>query len=279
MKTVVIPAAGQGTRLLPLTKCTPKEMLPVFDKPILQFALDEACGAGAERIVVVTHQSKPAIANYVSRDDEAIESLRQLNKPDLASVLMEAGAPQHVEISVVEQSAPLGLGHAILMAQPHCVAGPIGVILPDDVILGEPALPEMALAYEGGHLVAAMEVDRSSVGRYGIFNVKDHTPKMFKAKSMVEKPLSTDAPSSIAAVGRYILDPSIFLALSSITRGAGEEYQLTDAIASDLLDRQLYGFKFSGTRFDCGTHKGLLDAGTRRRAEVLEPVPFQTAAE
>lgn len=287
MKTVILPVAGKGTRLLPLTKSTPKELLPVFDKPVLQFALDEARACGATRVVVVTHSSKPSIETYLASSELQVEKLREKDKHDLADALSNAGVSSELEVRIVYQEEALGLGHAILMAAPECLDGPIGVILPDDVILGKPALCEMVAAYDGGHMVAAMPVSLEDVSKYGIFKTTDTNGPAIPATGMVEKPDPADAPSQLAAVGRYILDPVIFETLRRIPRGAGGEYQLTDAIATDLDRLSLTAFRYSGTRYDCGTHEGLLAGANARReaapeaaqAQAQAAAPTQVAAE
>lgn len=282
MKTVILPTAGQGTRLLPLTKSTPKELMPVYDKPVLQFALDEAVECGAERVVVVSHRSKPAIDDYLAKDGETVARLRDKGKEDLAEVLAETGAAKSLDVEIVYQDETLGLGHAILIAQAACLDGPVGVILPDDVILGAPPLCEMAQAYSGGHMVAAMEVGADEVSSYGIFaleTVPGPGARAIPARGMVEKPAAQDAPSRLAAVGRYILDASIFDTLKTIPRGAGGEYQLTDAIAADLARIPLTAFLFSGDRHDCGNHEGLLAAANARQLELEAPTNGVTAAE
>jgi UTP--glucose-1-phosphate uridylyltransferase len=269
IKTVVIPAAGQGTRLLPATKSVPKELMPVYDRPVLQFALDEAVAAGAERIVIVIHPSKDVIRDYTRPADAMIDALRAKGKTGLAAALQDLALPSDVELVFAVQAQPLGLGHAVACCQGHVLPGPVGVILPDDVILGQPCLPEMQSEYDGGHMIAAMEVHPDETSSYGIFRLagpsRGHSTP---ASGMVEKPSMGSAPSRLAAVGRYILDASVFRALASTPRGAGGEIQLTDAIAADAERLPLTAFRFSGRRFDCGTHDGLLDAALARQAEV-----------
>ena len=268
--TVVFPVAGRGTRLLPLTKSVPKELLPVFDKPVLQFAIEEAIAAGASRLVFVTHPSKTAIGNYVAPDTELHDVLAEGGKDQLVKALDEITLGQNIEVVFVDQHEPLGLGHAVLMAAEHVTGEAFGVVLPDDVILGTPALPEMAQSYTGGHMIAAMEVAPEDVSKYGIFRPvsADSIGTVVRATELVEKPAQQDAPSRMAAVGRYLLDSRIFDALRRLEPGAGGEYQLTDAIAADAADLPLSGFRFRGARFDCGSHAGLLRAANARAAEV-----------
>ncbi|MFZ3582794.1 UTP--glucose-1-phosphate uridylyltransferase [Loktanella sp. DJP18] len=274
LDTVVFPVAGRGTRLLPLTKSVPKELLPVYDKPVLQFAVEEALAAGAKRLVFVTHASKPAIGDYLRPDDSLTETLRSDGKARLAEALDAITLGRDVEVIFTEQDEPLGLGHAVLMAADHVRGDAFGVILPDDVILGEPCLPEMAAAYDSGHMIAAMDVAAQDVKKYGIFRPLTDTSlgRVVRASALVEKPSPEDAPSRLAAVGRYILDTRIFDALRQLSPGAGGEYQLTDAIAADATSMNLTGYRFSGERHDCGSHAGLLGAANARAAEVTQAV-------
>jgi UTP--glucose-1-phosphate uridylyltransferase len=269
ISTVVIPAAGQGTRLLPATKTTPKELLNVYDRPALQFAIDEAVGLGVRRIVVVIHPDKRAIRDYLAPSPAYIADLCASGKSHLGAALSGVEVPGSIEILFVEQSRPLGLGHAILCAEGTTLPGAFGVILPDDLILGRPCLSEMADHYTEGHMIAAMEVAAEKTGSYGIFRPgAPPTGRCIPVSGMVEKPAPGQAPSRLAAVGRYILAPGIFAALRNTRRGAGGEIQLTDAIASDADRVPLTAFRFSGTRYDCGTHDGLLDAAIARQREV-----------
>lgn len=267
--SVVIPAAGRGTRLLPATKVTPKELLQVYDRPALQFAIDEAIDLGAERIVVVTHSDKWAIRDYLTPDPDYVRDLRASGKPLLGAALSDIEVPSRIDVVFVDQQQPLGLGHAILCAEGLTLPGPFGVILPDDLILGRPCLSEMAEFYTEGHMIAAMEVQPEETGCYGIFCLaRPSIGRCVPVSGMVEKPEAGQAPSRLAAVGRYILDPTIFSTLRDIKHGAGGEIQLTDAIASDADTVALTAFRFSGTRYDCGTHDGLLDAARARQRDV-----------
>ena len=269
LDTVVFPVAGRGTRLLPLTKSIPKELLPVYDKPILQFAVEEAIAAGASRLVFITHASKKSIPDYLKPDTDLIDILEHDGKAKLVAALKDISLGDEIEVVFVDQDEPLGLGHAVLMAADHVRGETFGVILPDDVMLGEPCLSEMARAYDGGHMIAAMDVDVDDVSRYGIFRpaTQGDDGQAVRATELVEKPAPKDAPSRLAAVGRYILDARIFDALRGLEPGAGGEYQLTDAIATDAQRMPLTAFRFSGQRFDCGSHEGLLSAANARAAE------------
>ena len=269
LRTIIIPAAGLGTRLLPATKVVPKELLNVYDHPVLQFAINEAIDAGAERIIVVIHPDKLAIRDYLKPDEEYIGRLSACGKTMLSAALAAVQVPDTVDLVFAFQNRPLGLGHAISCCSALVLPGPVGVILPDDVIFGDACLTQMAQAYVGGHMVAAMTVLEQDAPRYGIFRVLgDPTGRSIAVSSMVEKPKAGTEPSLLAAVGRYILDPVIFSTLLGIPRGVGGEIQLTDAIAVDAANIALTAFRFSGQRFDCGNHDGLIEAGLARQRAV-----------
>ncbi len=255
IRTVIIPAAGLGSRLLPATKVTAKELLPVYDRVVLDFAIDEAVGLGAERIVVVISTAKLAIQAYLagrSSFDTTLDRNVQTVGP---------------EIVYVFQDQPLGLGHAVLCCKDVTLPGPFAVLLPDDIVMGANCLAEMAAQYSAGHMIAAMQVGVEETSQYGIFRLgglpKD---KCLPVVGMVEKPLPGTAPSSFGAVGRYILDPMIFDVLEHTPSGKGGEVQLTDAITVAGRAIPLVGFIFTGTRHDCGNHDGLLAAGVARQA-------------
>ena len=264
VRTAIFPVAGMGTRFLPATKATPKELLPVLDTPLIQYAIDEAQAAGIERMVFVSHPSKSAIERYVMDDKTLREELASRGKADLAEELQEnALSPTSDDVIFVMQDEPLGLGHAVNCARDHVLPGPVAVILPDDLIAGESCLSEMIGAYRatgGGHMVAAMEVAPEETRKYGILSVTGREGRLLHADGMVEKPAPENAPSSSAVVGRYVLDSSIFDELSTLEPGAGGEIQLTDAIARGARRHGLTGFRFSGMRFDCGSKGGMLQA-------------------
>jgi UTP--glucose-1-phosphate uridylyltransferase len=269
LRTIIIPAAGLGTRLLPATKAVPKELLNVYDRPVLQFAIDEAIDAGAERIIVVIHPDKLAIRDYLRPDQDYVGRLGACGKTVLGAALAAVQVPETVDLMFAYQNLPLGLGHAISCCSAMVLPGPVGVILPDDVIMGDACLTQMAQAYAGGHMVAAMTVLEQDAPRYGIFRLLGAPSRRSVAvSSMVEKPKAGTEPSLLAAVGRYILDPVIFSTLLGIARGAGGEIQLTDAIAVDAARIALTAFRFSGQRFDCGSHDGLMEAGLARQRDV-----------
>ena len=259
IRTIIIPAAGMGTRLMPATKVTAKELLPVFDRVAIDFAVEEAIGVGVERIIVVTSLSKSALRTYLGSvaTDFCIDHDR---------------AGQHqagTEIIYVYQDRPLGLGHAVLCCRESVLPGPVGVILPDDIIMGQNAMAEMSGKYRGGHMIAGMAVSVTEAAQYGIFQLSGlPVDRCIPVSGMVEKPAPGTAPSSVAAVGRYILDPMIFDVLSHTPQGKGGEVQLTDAISIAALAVPLTAFQFSGTRYDCGNHDGLLAASNARQAIV-----------
>jgi len=271
LRTILIPAAGLGTRLLPATKAVPKELLAVYDRPVLQFAIDEAIAAGAERVVVVIHPDKLAIRDYLQPDDALVHSLNADGKAELGTRLAAVQVPATMELVFAFQNHPLGLGHAISCGVGLVLPGPVGVILPDDVILGTPCIAEMADAYRGGHMVAAMTVPATEAQNYGMFRLLGATGgRCIAVSSMVEKPEPGTEPSLLAAVGRYILDPSIFSTLKATRRGVGAEIQLTDAITQDASRLALTAFRFSGQRYDCGSHDGLLAAAQARQLQVKQ---------
>lgn len=263
VKTAIFPVAGLGTRFLPATKATPKELLPVIDTPLIQFAIDEAQAAGIERMVFVSHPSKSAIERHVMDDAKLRAELRARGKPKLAGQLEDTALNPDDDAVFTMQHRPLGLGHAVLCARDLVLPGPVAVILPDDLILEKGCLGEMIEAYSkisAGHLVATMTVPKEDTRKYGILSVTKPEGRLLSANGMVEKPDPGDAPSREAVVGRYILDASIFESLSTQKPGAGGEIQLTDAIAASAPRVGLAGFQFSGKRFDCGSKAGMLRA-------------------
>ncbi|WP_085790870.1 UTP--glucose-1-phosphate uridylyltransferase [Roseivivax jejudonensis] len=291
VRTAIFPVAGLGTRFLPATKSTPKELLPVLDQPLIQFAIDEARAAGIERMVFVSHPSKSAIERYVTEDAALESTLRDKGKDTLADMLHDnALCDGERQVAFVMQPEPLGLGHAVLCAADEALPGPVAVILPDDLILGEPGcIAEMIAAYDGGkagHMVATMQVDEDAVSNYGILSVTGRDGPLILADGMVEKPDPADAPSRQAVVGRYVLDASIFDDLRGLPAGAGGEIQLTDAIAKGAQSVGMCGFRFSGARYDCGSKAGMLQAtiayaGQRPefRATLADLAPKPVAAE
>lgn len=261
VRTAIFPVAGLGTRFLPATKATPKELLPVLDTPLIQYAIEEARTAGVERMVFVSHQSKPAIERHVMDDLRLRRSLEARGKQDIADQLKEAAlCPDADDVVFTFQDEPKGLGHAVLCARDHVLEGPVAIILPDDLILGAPCLSEMVEHYDGGHMVATMTVEKDDVSKYGVLDIISEQGRITRARSMVEKPAPEDAPSRKAVIGRYILDPDVFDTLAIQAPGAAGEIQLTDAIAREAAKRPISGFGFSGIRFDCGSKAGMLEA-------------------
>ncbi|SDY74241.1 UTP--glucose-1-phosphate uridylyltransferase [Jannaschia faecimaris] len=278
LATVIFPVAGMGTRMLPATKATPKELLPVYDTPLLQFAVEEALAAGAKRLIFVSHPDKSAIEDYLRPDLRLETGLKAKGKDDLLEAVRNATVPDDVDVVFVMQPEPLGLGHAVLQAADHLLDGPIGIVLPDDLMLGEPCLAEMGAAFDAGRmtsLIAAQDVARDRVSSYGIFDCTPGASAVTAAAGLVEKPSPADAPSTLAAVGRYIVTKDVFDALRGTAPGAGGEIQLTDAIA---ISGGIHAFRFSGKRFDCGNPDGIVEA-TLAVQELRQEPALKIAAE
>jgi UTP--glucose-1-phosphate uridylyltransferase len=262
IRFAVFPVAGRGTRFLPATKASPKEMLPIVDKPLIQYAVEEALAAGARRLVFITGSSKRAIEDHFDFDPELEAALAAQGKQDLADSL-RAILPTDASCIYIRQPAPLGLGHAVLCAQPVVGDEPFFVHLADDLIdAKQPVLAQMSECYQqtGGSLIGVQQVARSETGRYGIVATDDSGGNPARVLRIVEKPKPADAPSDLAVVGRYLLSGSIFECLRNIGRGAGGEIQLTDGIAALLADEPVYAYRFSGKRYDCGSKLGYLEA-------------------
>lgn len=261
VRTAVFPVAGRGTRFLPATKASPKEMLPIVDKPLIQYAVEEAIAAGANKLVFVTGASKRAIEDHFDTDPELERALIDGGKTELLKSI-QGIIPDGVSCVYIRQGEPLGLGHAVLCARPAVGDEPFFVHLADDLIAGEPpCLVEMAdeFARHGSSVVAVEPVPHEDTSKYGIVAV-DESQNGQRMNRIVEKPNPDDAPSNLAVVGRYLLVPEIFDKLENTGRGAGGEIQLTDAIADLLKDFAVYAFSFSGERFDCGSKLGYLQA-------------------
>lgn len=265
VRTAIFPVAGLGTRFLPPTKATPKELLPFIDTPLIQYAIDEAREAGIERLIFVSHPSKASIERHVRHDANLDRMLCAKGKGAVARKLEDAAIDEsRHEAIFVMQDEPLGLGHAVNCAAAHALPGAVAVILPDDLSLGKTGcLAEMVESYatcEAGHMVASMRVGAEEVSAYGILRPRATSGRLTYADGMVEKPSPEAAPSREAVVGRYVLDEAIFADLDALEPGAGGEYQLTDAIAAGANRVGLAGFAFSGRRFDCGSKQGMLSA-------------------
>jgi UTP--glucose-1-phosphate uridylyltransferase len=262
IRTAVFPVAGRGTRFLPATKASPKEMLPVVDKPLIQYAVEEALAAGAQRLVFITGASKRAIEDHFDSDQELEHMLEQQGKSDLLNQLRSV-LPSYASCIYIRQPAPLGLGHAVLCAQPAVGAEPFFVHLADDLILSEVAvLAQMAQVYDAkrASILGVEVVPRSDTDKYGIVAVEADRSITTRVRSIVEKPKPAAAPSTLAVVGRYVLAPAIFEHLERIGRGAGGEIQLTDGIASLMREEAVYAYRFEGKRYDCGSKLGYLQA-------------------
>ncbi len=262
IRTAVFPVAGRGTRFLPATKASPKEMLPVVDKPLIQYAVEEALQAGARRLVFVTGASKRAIEDHFDFDQELETMLQQQGKSDLLNQLRSV-LPSYASCIYIRQPAPLGLGHAVLCAQPAVGAEPFFVHLADDLIRSEVGcLAQMAHVYEAkrASVLGVQVVPRSDTDKYGIVAVEADRSHTSRVRSIVEKPKPAAAPSNLAVVGRYVLAPSIFEHLERIGRGAGGEIQLTDGIAALMHEEAVYAYRFTGKRYDCGSKLGYLQA-------------------
>lgn len=259
----VFPVAGLGTRFLPATKSIPKEIMTLVDRPLIQYAIDEARAAGIKEFIFVTSRGKSALEDYFDSAPELESALKKAGKDHLLDVLkdtnMDSGA-----IAYVRQNRALGLGHAVWCARRLIGNEPFAVLLPDDVIASEkPCLQQMVEAYErtGGNMVAAMEVAPEKTASYGVLDIKEDMGQVVEAKGMVEKPKFGTAPSNLAVIGRYILTPKVLTNLNKMKQGAGGEIQLTDAIAAEVGSRAgVYGFRFRGQRYDCGSKAGFLQA-------------------
>ena len=264
MRKVVFPVAGLGTRFLPATKVVAKEMLPVLDRPLIQYAVDEAVDAGADTLVFVTNRYKHAIADYFDKAYELESKLAQAGKDELLA-LVQGTLPRNVRCVFVTQPEALGLGHAVLCAKPVIGDEPFGVVLPDDLIWngqGAGALRQMAelSAREDCGTIAVEEVPRDQTDKYGIVDATAVSERAAKINLVVEKPKPAVAPSNLAIVGRYVLPGRIFGLLETTRPGAGGEIQLTDAIEALLAEQSVLAYRFEGTRFDCGNKLGLVKA-------------------
>lgn len=262
IRYAVFPVAGKGTRFLPATKASPKEMLPVVDKPLIQYAVEEAIEAGATNLVFITGRNKRAIEDHFDVDPELEMLLASKDKEALRDMVRNT-VPSHVNCIYVRQGEPLGLGHAVLCARPVVGTQPFFVHLADDLIDADVAcLAQMAEVFDarGASVLGVEEVPADQTRQYGIVDGEQVADGLRRLRGMVEKPRPEDAPSNLAVVGRYILTPRIFDLLEDTRAGAGGEIQLTDAIARLLLEEPVYGYEFDGQRFDCGSKLGYLEA-------------------
>ena len=269
----VFPVAGLGTRFLPVTKELAKEMLPLVNRPIISYGVEEAIASGCSEIIMITGRAKRSIENYFDRSFELEELLKSRGKTELYEMMIKIS--NMAEILFIRQREPLGLGHAVLCAEPVCGNEFFGVALPDDVFINEtdPVLSQLIKVHEkmGGSVIALEEVEPENVSRYGIvksqFEIENGIHKII---DMVEKPDVNDAPSNLAIMGRYILSPSVFEILKGQQAGAGGEIQLTDALKTLCAQEPVWGFVYKGRRFDCGTQKGWLAANVQLALEDPE---------
>jgi UTP--glucose-1-phosphate uridylyltransferase len=266
IKKAVFPVAGLGTRFLPATKTVPKEMLPIIDRPLIQYAVDEAIEAGCDTLIFITNRYKHAVADYFDKAYELEQKLERAGKQEQLELIRHV-LPKGVRAVFVTQTEALGLGHAVLCAKAIVGDEPFAVLLPDDLIWnrGEGALKQMAGLNEasGASIIAVEDVPHDKTGSYGIVATDKFDGRTGHITQIVEKPKPEDAPSDLAVVGRYILSPRIFELLEATDTGAGGEIQLTDAIAELLKSEPVDAYRFEGKRFDCGTHLGLVEATVR----------------
>jgi UTP--glucose-1-phosphate uridylyltransferase len=262
----VFPVAGLGSRFLPATKAQPKEMLPIVDKPLIQYAVEEAVAAGITQMIFITGRNKRAIEDHFDKAYELESELEAAGKLELLEFAQNV-IPKHINCIYIRQSAPLGLGHAVLCARPVVGDEPFAVLLADDfmdVDAGQPpVLAQMTAIYarEGASLLAVQDVPRAETKQYGIVSVTPYLPNLERVNAIVEKPSPESAPSTLAVVGRYVLDNKIFDHLEGLGQGAGGEIQLTDGIAALMKTERALAYRYAGQRYDCGSKLGYLEAG------------------
>ena len=274
IKKAIFPVGGLGTRFLPATKALPKEMLPVVDKPLIQYAVEEAAAAGIEEFIFVTGRNKTAIEDHFDHSFELEETLFAKGKAaaleTVRDMIHEPGT-----VAYVRQQEPAGLGHAVWCARHLIHDEPVAILLADDLILGPSCLAEMVASYQGGNMVAVMDVPKSETGSYGIITPGADHGQLIEVSGLVEKPDPANAPSNIGVVGRYIIESGVFAQLGTQDRGAGNEVQLTDALARQIGKVPFHGFRFSGERFDCGSKIGFIQANiafAMSRDDLAEPL-------
>ncbi|HTU48706.1 MAG TPA: UTP--glucose-1-phosphate uridylyltransferase GalU [Bryobacteraceae bacterium] len=266
VRKAVFPAAGLGTRFLPATKAQPKEMLPVVDKPLIQYGVEEALHSGIQNIIIVTGRGKSSIEDHFDVSFELEQLLETKNKGEMLS--MVRGISDMIDVSYVRQKEALGLGHAVLRAKELVGHEPFAVILSDDIIASEtPCVRQLLDVYEyyGASVLALMEVPKEQISAYGVVDAEliadnGRQNRLFRIRNMVEKPKAGEAPSNLAIIGRYVLTPEIFACIENIQPGSGGEIQLTDALKYMLRNRPIYGLKFEGKRYDAGDKLGFLKA-------------------
>jgi UTP--glucose-1-phosphate uridylyltransferase len=272
VRKAVFPAAGWGTRFLPATKAQPKEMLPLVDKPVIQYGIEEAVAAGIDQVIIVTSSQKRAIEDHFDHSYELEHLLEEKGDIDMLRRVRQIG--DMVQISYVRQKEQLGLGHAVLMAKELVGHEPFAVILSDDVTVADrPVIGQLIESYRQTHssVVAVMEVPREESDRYGVIDpdpdAQTNDDRLYKIRGVVEKPAPDVAPSNLAIIGRYVLTPKIFEKLEQTPRGAGGEIQLTDAIMALMAEQDVYAYEFEGTRYDAGTTMGWLKASVELALE------------
>ena len=262
LRKAVLPVAGLGTRFLPATKAMAKEMLPVVDKPLIQYAVEEARAAGIEQFCLVSGRGKTALIDHFDVSYELESNLREKGKMEMVALLDAMKVPPG-SITTVRQQVPLGLGHAIWCARAFIGDDPFAILLPDDLVLSEtPCLSQLAEVYRetGGNVVAVTEVPREHTNRYGILKVGADDGRLAEVLGLVEKPKPEDAPSNLSVIGRYVLMPEVIQYLALMERGAANEVQLTDAMAKLIGHGPFHGLRYEGRRFDCGDKVGFLEA-------------------
>jgi UTP--glucose-1-phosphate uridylyltransferase len=269
IRKAVFPVAGLGTRFLPATKEIPKEMLPLIDRPLIHYGVDEAVASGCTEIIFITGTGKDAIFQYFQRSENLEEHLLKTGKDELFKLIKDI--PQLAAFDYKLQEKPLGLGHAVLCAEEFCRDEFFALLLPDDVMIADPTvLKQLDVVREKypGTMLSLEKVERCDTNRYGIVDAEPVEPGIFRIKGLVEKPEPENAPSDLAIMGRYILSPSIFTHLRGIKPGKGGEYQLTDAINSLLNEEPVYGVLYKGRRLDCGVLPGWLEATIIKALEI-----------
>ena len=265
VKKAIFPVGGLGTRFLPATKSMPKEMLPVVDKPLIQYAVEEAAEAGVEEFIFITGRGKSAIEDHFDHSTELEQTLERRGKDDALDVV-QAMMRQPGSVAYLRQQEPKGLGHAVWCARNLIGDEPVAILLADDLILPQPGqkgcLAEMVEAWQktGGNMVASMTVAPDKTASYGIITPGESNGPLTEVKGLVEKPTPEDAPSTLAVVGRYIIEPGVFAELDQQDAGAGGEIQITDSLARRIGHAPFHGLNFSGTRYDCGSKIGFLEA-------------------
>jgi UTP--glucose-1-phosphate uridylyltransferase len=275
VRKAVFPVAGLGTRFLPATKAMPKEMLPVVDKPLIQYAVEEAVAAGVTDLIFVTGRSKRAIEDHFDSAPELEMELQRKDKQTLLAAV-KGILPAHVSCIYIRQTAPLGLGHAVLTAAPVVGDEPFAVLLADDLIDADrPVLAQLidaALTHQGS-ILGVEEVAREDTNKYGIVSSQPVAPRTERVNGIVEKPQPADAPSTLAVVGRYVLDAAVFDHLRRTRAGSGGEIQLTDGIAALMQEKPVFAHRYEGTRYDCGSKAGMFAATVAygRKYHGLEP--------